>query len=63
MENNLTYDDAIKRVEQIIRELEQTEALSVATYKQKAQEAQQLLRFCESQLRDMEQALAEGAEK
>ena len=63
MENNLTYDDAIKRVEQIVRELEQTEALSVATYKQKAREAQQLLRFCESQLRDMEQALAEGAEK
>ena len=61
MENNLTYDDAIKRVEQIIRELEQTEALSVATYKQKAQEAQQLLRFCESQLRDMEQALAQPA--
>ena len=59
--DNLTYDDAIKRVEQIIRELEQTEALSVATYKQKAQEAQQLLRFCESQLRDMEQALAQPA--
>ena len=63
MVNNLTYDTAIKRVEQIIRELEQTEALSVATYKQKAQEAQQLLQFCESQLRDMEQALAEGTEK
>ena len=61
MENNLTYDDAIKRVEQIVRELEQTEALSVATYKQKAQEAQQLLRFCESQLRDMEQALTPPA--
>jgi len=58
---NLSYDDAIKRVEQIIRELEQTEALSVAAYKQKAREAQQLLRFCESQLRDMEQALAQPA--
>ncbi len=58
MANNLTYDQAIKRVEQIVRELEQTEALSVATYKQKALEAQDLLHFCESQLVDMERSLS-----
>lgn len=56
--DNLTYDQAIKRVEQIVRELEQTEALSVSTYKQKALEAQDLLRFCEAQLVDMERSLS-----
>ena len=61
MENKLTYDQAIKRVEQIVRELEQTEALSVAAYKQNADEAKKLLLFCESELKDMEQALAEPA--
>ncbi len=59
MENNITYDQAIKRVEEIVHELEQTEALSVSAYKQKAEEARQLLRFCESQLRDMENALTD----
>jgi len=61
MENKLSYDQAIKRVEQIVHELEQTEALSVAAYKQKADEAKKLLLFCESELKDMEQALAEPA--
>ena len=61
MKEDLTYDKAIARVQAIVQELEQTEALSVSEYKQKAQEAQQLLRFCESQLRDMEQALAQPA--
>ncbi|MBO4361325.1 MAG: exodeoxyribonuclease VII small subunit [Paludibacteraceae bacterium] len=56
--DNLTYDQAIRRIEEIVRELEQTEALSVSTYKQKAAEAQQLLRYCESQLREMESALS-----
>lgn len=58
---SLSYDDAIKRVEQIVRELEQTEALSVATYREKAEEAKKLLLFCESELRNMEQALAQPA--
>ena len=59
MENKLSYDHDIKRVEQIVHELEQTEALSVAAYKQKADEAKKLLLFCESELKEMEQALAE----
>lgn len=58
---SLSYDDAIKRVEQIVRELEQTEALSVATYREKAEEAKKLLLFCESELRNMEQVLAQPA--
>ncbi len=53
----MTYDQAIKRVEEIVHELEQTEALSVTEYKKKAAEAQELLNFCQSQLVEMEQSL------
>ncbi len=55
----MTYDQAIKRVEEIVHELEQTEALSVTEYKKKAAEAQELLNFCQSQLVEMEQSLAQ----
>ena len=61
MANNMNYDQAIKRVQEIVSELEQTQALSVAVYKQKAQEAQQLLTFCEAQLCEMEAALSDNA--
>ena len=54
----MTYDQAIKRVEQIVHELEQTEALSVSDYKKKATEAQELLNFCQSQLVDLEKSLS-----
>ena len=57
----MTYDQAIKRVEQIVHELEQTEALSVSDYKKKAAEAQELLNFCQSQLVEMERSLAPQA--
>ncbi len=55
----MTYDQAIKRIEQIVRELEQTEALSVSEYKKKATEARELLSFCESQLVELERDLTE----
>jgi len=58
MANDLTYEQAMKRVEDIIHELEQTEALSVTVYKQKAKEAEELMRFCEEQLTSMERELA-----
>lgn len=58
----LTYDKAIARVQDIVQELENTEALSVSEYKQKAKEAKQLLEFCEAQLRDMEAALTDKGE-
>ena len=34
----MTYDEAIKRIEQIVSELEQSEALSMDTYQAKAKE-------------------------
>ena len=46
----MTYDEAIARVEAIVQELEQTEALSMEMYKQKADEAKELLDFCMKQL-------------
>lgn len=52
-ENN-TYDQAIKRIEQIVNELEQAEALSMDTYQALAKEAKQLLTFCQKQLTDWE---------
>ena len=57
--DQLTYEKAMKRVERIVSELEQTEALSVTEYKRKAKEANELLRFCEMQLVEMERELAE----
>lgn len=54
---DLTYDKAMARIQAIVQELEQTEALSVSVYKQKAAEAKQLLQFCEQQLRDLESEL------
>ena len=58
----MTYDEAIKRVELIVHELEQTEALSVADYQKKAKEAKELLNFCQSQLVEMERTLANSEE-
>jgi exodeoxyribonuclease VII small subunit len=42
----MTYDEAIKRIEQIVQELEQSEALSMDAYQEKAKEAKELLTFC-----------------
>ena len=46
----MTYDEAINKVEAIVKELEQTEALSMEVYKAKANEAKELLDFCMKQL-------------
>lgn len=62
MADHMTYEQAMKRIEDIVRELEQTEALSVTVYKQKAKEANDLLAFCESQLLEMEKSLSEKSE-
>ena len=50
----MSYDEAIKRIEQIVSELEQLEALSMDTYQAKAKEAKELLTFCQKQLTDWE---------
>lgn len=50
----MTYDEAIKRIEQIVGELEQSEALSMDVYQTKAKEAKELLLFCQKNLTDWE---------
>ena len=54
---NNSYDQAIQRLEQIVAELEQSEALSMETYQAKANEAKQLLTFCQQQLTDREKKM------
>ena len=46
----MTYDEAISKVEQIVKDLEQSDALSMEVYKTKAKEAKDLLDFCMKQL-------------
>lgn len=48
--NNLSYDEAMARVETIVRQLEQSEALSMDEYRTLATEAKDLLSFCRTQL-------------
>lgn len=55
-ENN-TYDQAIQRIEQIVAELEQSEALSMEAYQTKVTEVKQLLTFCQQQLTDWEKKM------
>lgn len=53
----MNYDEAIARIEAIVKELEQSEALSMDVYKAKAKEAKTLLDFCEKQLAVMQNDL------
>lgn len=55
----MSYDEAIKRIEQIVNELEQSEALSMEAYQVKAKEAKELLCFCQKQLTDWEEKMEE----
>ena len=58
----MTYDEAIKRIEQIVSELEQSDALSMDSYQAKAKEAKELLVFCQKQLTDWEEKMADVLE-
>ena len=53
----MTYDEAIKRIEQIVKDLELSEVLSMDAYQAKATEAKELLSFCQSQLTDWEKKM------
>ena len=53
----MTYDEAIKRIEQIVQELEQSDALSMDAYQAKANEAKELLNFCQKQLTNWEKQM------
>lgn len=53
----MTYDEAIRRAEEIIAQLEQTEAISVDDYKRLAKEATALLDTCKAELQETAQQL------
>ena len=55
----MTYDEAIKRIEQIVLEIEQSKAISMDAYQTKAKEAKELLLFCQQQLSDWENKMQE----
>ena len=48
--SQLTYDQAMARVEAIVQQLEQSEAISLSEYKELADEARQLLAFCRNEV-------------
>ena len=50
LNSQLTYDQAMARVETIVQQLEQSEAISLSEYKQLADEARQLLAFCRNEV-------------
>ncbi len=47
---NLSYDEAMARVETIVKQLEQSETLSMEEYRTLAVEAKDLLALCRRQL-------------
>ena len=46
----MTYDEAIKRIEQLVAELEASKAISMDVYLAKAKEAKELIGFCQQEL-------------
>ena len=57
--SQLTYDQAMARVEAIVQQLEQSEAISLSEYKQLADEARQLLTFCRNEVEKISKELTE----
>ena len=58
LNSQLTYDQAMTRVETIVQQLEQSEALSLQDYRLLAEEARGLLAFCRKEI----EVLREGFE-
>lgn len=54
MKSDMTYDEAVARIEAITKDLASVTALGMEAYIQKAAEAQELLAFCRSQLTGLE---------
>lgn len=46
----MSYDEAIKRIEQLVSELEAIKAISMDAYLAKAKEAKELIVFCQNEL-------------
>ena len=57
MISDMTYDEAIKRIEQLVTELEQSKAISMDAYLAKAKEAKELIDFCQKELTGWEKKM------
>lgn len=55
----MSYDEAIKRIEQLVSELEQSQAISMDAYLLKAKEAKDLIEFCQKELVGWEKKIGE----
>ena len=55
----MSYDEAIKRIEKLVAELEQTKAISMDAYLAKAKEAKELIDFCQKELTGWEKKMGE----
>lgn len=53
----MTYDEAIKRIEQLVAELEASKAISMDAYLAKAKEAKELIDFCQKELTGWEKKM------
>ena len=53
----MTYDEALPKLQDIVKELEAEEAISIDDYKAKASEAKTLIDFCRSQLTSIEEEI------
>ena len=53
----MSYDEAVKRIEQIVIELEQSDVLSMEAYQAKAKEAKELIVFCQNELTGWEKKM------
>lgn len=60
LNSQLTYDQAMARVEAIVQQLEQSEAISLSEYKQLADEARQLLAFCRNEVEKISKEFTEN---
>ena len=54
---DMSYDEAIKRIEQLVSELEATKAISMDEYLAKAKEAKELIVFCQNELTGWEKKM------
>ena len=52
------YDEAIKKAEEIISQLEQSDAISLEEYKRQAKEATALLQQCKSFIAEMHEDMS-----
>ena len=57
----MSYDEAIKRAEEIIAQLEEAEALGMDEYKRLATEATALLQHCKDEVENFADNLRGGA--